>query len=303
MIRVNPDCYPCFLRQVETACRQGGLTEAATLQSMSRAARYIASIDPVVVPAKVASRLHAIVREASGVTDPFDDVKRDQKNRFRETYSKVRGKVHERGEGVESAVLLAGAGNMYDFGIISEGEAERFLGNMDALTRGVYEIDHFMSALGRAKLVGMLLDNTGEAPFDLVLAEQLMDKGIEVWFGVKGGPVIDDLTYPDALELGLDENIRIVSNGSQAVGTDLGDVSTEFLEMLHKSDLVISKGQANFETLYGSLENCFFLFVCKCPVVEKITRADYGSVMLMANRVADEAGKNRGISQFKQSQR
>ncbi|NIO16853.1 MAG: DUF89 family protein [Deltaproteobacteria bacterium] len=299
MIRVNPDCYACFLRQVETACRQGGLTEAAALRSLSRAARYIGSISADDVPARVASRLHAIVREASGVADPFDDVKREQKKRFRETYSKVRAKVDERGEGVEAAVLLAGAGNMYDFGIISEGEAERFFGDMDALTRGVYEIDHFMGALARAKVVGMLLDNTGEAPFDLVLAERLMDGGIEVWFGVKGGPVIDDITYSDALELGLDENIRVVSNGSQAVGTDLGDVSAEFLDMLHKSDLVISKGQANFETLYGSLENCFFLFVCKCPVVEKITRADYGSVMLMADRVADEAGKNRGISQFK----
>jgi uncharacterized protein with ATP-grasp and redox domains len=299
MIRVHPDCYACFLRQVETACKQGGLDEAATTRSLKRAALYISSVKTDDVPARVASRLHQIVRETSGVIDPFDNVKKEQKRRFEELHSMVREKVSERGDGIEPAIFLAGAGNMYDFGIISPMEAERFFGNMDSLSKGVFEIDTLMSALSSSKIVGILLDNTGEAPFDLVLAERLFDMGIEVWFGVKGGPVIDDITYLDALELGLDKKVPVVSNGSQAVGTDLEDISSEFREMINRSDIVISKGQANFETLYGKLEGCFFLFVCKCPVVEKVTGADYGSIMLMANRVVDEAGKVRGISQFK----
>lgn len=299
MITINPECYPCFLRQVETACRMARLGETATMKSLKRAARYISTIDGGSVPADVATALHGIVRETGGVNDPFEEIKNEHKKRFAHLLSLVREMGANAGDDLEQFLLFSGAGNMFDFGLISPEEAEGFLKGMGTLSKGVFEIDPLLDDLRSSQVVGILLDNTGETPFDLVLAERLQERGIDVWLGVKGGPVIDDITYLDALDLGLIEKFPVISNGSQAVGTDLADSSPEFLEMLKASDLLISKGQANFETLYGKLEKCYYLFVCKCPVVEKATGADFGSIMLMADGITHEADGSGRFSQFR----
>ena len=104
--------------------------------------------------------------------------------------------------------------------------------------------------------------------------------------GVKGGAVLDDLTFPDAQRLGLSAYGELVSNGNRGVGTDLSLCTEDFRRRLHGSDLVLSKGQGNFETLGGRGRNAFCLLRCKCPVISRAVGRPEGEFLLL-----DSAGR------------
>ena len=99
--------------------------------------------------------------------------------------------------------------------------------------------------------------------------------------GVKGGAVLDDLTLAEAQRLGLSVYGELVSNGNRGVGTDLPLCADDFRRRLYGSDLVLSKGQGNFETLVGRVPNAFFLLRCKCPVISRAVDRPQGAFLLL----------------------
>jgi len=294
MVRVEPECYPCFLDQVLKACVLGGADPRTTAACLRKASAMISRVSEDDVPARAASALHEMIREIAGLDDPFNELKERAIDRFQELYELARGRVDSSSERLKVALELSGVGNMFDYGIVTEEEAEEFLNNFESAAGNGFDYEGFVSTLEKAVSVGMLLDNTGEVPFDLVLAEILRDMGKEVWLGVKGGPVIDDLTIEEARRLGLTDRFEVISNGSRGVGTLLEESSEEFRRKISESDLVLSKGQANFETLWGHLPNCAFLFVVKCPVIERITGFPRGTVLLKGSWSAREGEGDRG---------
>ncbi len=288
MIKVNPECFPCFLKQVVTTCSHGGVTEELALSCLSESSRYLSTIQVEEVPARIATKLHEIVRTVSRVDDPFRSLKDEEMGGFSEMRAAVREKVMSSRDPVNEALFYSGVGNMFDYGIISRESARNFLRDIPSIKRGIFFSDASKEALLNSKKVGILLDNTGEAPFDAVLAEVLQEMGVQVWLGVKGGPVIDDITFDDASVLGLPGDFEVLSNGNRGVGTDLETCSSEFINALEESDLILSKGQANFETLWGTLEKGLFLFVCKCSVIEGITGEAFGTIILKDGREPHE---------------
>jgi uncharacterized protein with ATP-grasp and redox domains len=97
---------------------------------------------------------------------------------------------------------------------------------------------------------------------------------------VKGSPVLNDVTREDAVQVGLDRVCRVIDNGSDAIGTIIEWTSAEFQEAFGASDLVISKGQGNFETLTQAGKRTFFLFQSKCDLVSKELGLSPGSMLL-----------------------
>ncbi len=98
--------------------------------------------------------------------------------------------------------------------------------------------------------------------------------------GVKGSPVINDSTGEDALESGLAGVCRVIDNGSDSVGTILERTPASLRRTFHDARLIISKGQANFETLVETGKTIFFLFQSKCGVVSKELGLSVGSMLL-----------------------
>ena len=115
---------------------------------------------------------------------------------------------------------------------------------------------------------------------------RLAREGKSLWIGVKGGPVIDDLTEAEARGIGLSVYGEIVSNGNQGVGTDLDLCPPGFQARIASSDLVLSKGQANFETLVGRVRHAFFLLRCKCPVVSRALGRKEGEMIVLDGEAA-----------------
>ncbi|HZD54935.1 MAG TPA: ARMT1-like domain-containing protein [Candidatus Aquicultoraceae bacterium] len=281
MITLSPECYPCFFRQADTAARAGGASESDRREIAGRVAGILAGRTGPEIPAGIATDLHEAVREALGSDDPFREVKEREFRRFQEIARLAESIVASCADPVAAAVGMAVFGNIMDSGIVDpeamEEEIRRLRGE-----DGFREIpDGLREGIRRARTVGILLDNAGEAAFDVPLLSRLGREERRLWIGVKGGPVIDDLTGEEAVRIGLSAYGEIVPNGNRAVGTDLALCTREFRERLGRSDLILSKGQANFETLHGRLRNAFFLFRCKCPVVSRALGRPEGDLVVL----------------------
>ena len=144
----------------------------------------------------------------------------------------------------------------------------------------------FKSVLHRAKTILYLADNAGETVFDRVLIEEIMRlyPAKKIIYAVKEKPIINDALRKDAYACGINTIAEVVSSGSDAPGTVLSLCSRDFLRKFKNADMVISKGQGNFEALTGTRRPVFFLFMAKCPVVARHMRCQIGSIILRYNR-------------------
>jgi uncharacterized protein with ATP-grasp and redox domains len=281
MIVLSPECYPCFFRQADLAARAHGASESARKAIASRVAGILADLQEEEVPARIATRLHETVREKLGTDDPFRGVKEREFARFGEIASRAESHVLASPDPLAASVWMAAFGNIMDSGIIESESMEEEAGRFAAEGRSREIPDRLREGILRARTIGVLLDNAGEAAFDVPLLSRLGGEGRAVWIGVKGGPVIDDLTEAEAHRLGLSAYGEVVSNGNRGVGTGLELCTREFQDRIAGSDLILSKGQANFETLFGHLRNAFFLFRCKCPVVSRALGRPEGDLIVL----------------------
>jgi uncharacterized protein with ATP-grasp and redox domains len=138
-----------------------------------------------------------------------------------------------------------------------------------------------------------LTDNAGEIVFDRFLIEQLPFDRVTVV--VRGFPVINDATIADAETAGLTDIVEVMTNGSDAPGTILDDCSEEFRTRFAEADLIIAKGQGNYETLRECLRPIFFLLRVKCPLVANDLDCPVGSMVLRPSNALTNTGvKTRG---------
>jgi len=218
-------------------------------------------------PPAAAQKMHHMLRMKTGIIDPY----RDAKDRFNvmamELFPALYKRVSASADPFAAAVRLAIAGNVIDLGAKGNlTESDAFTAMERALDEPVAgDIGEFRKAADSAERILYIADNAGEIVFDRALISML-PRG-KVTAAVRGKPVINDATMDDAIRAGIPDIASVIDNGSDAPGTILDDCSPGFIAEYHKADLVISKGQGNYETLSDEKKNIFFLFKIKCPVV------------------------------------
>jgi uncharacterized protein with ATP-grasp and redox domains len=185
--------------------------------------------------------------------------------------------LSEAGNALETAVRLSIAGNIIDAGPNRGFDLRATVERVLSEPFGIEDLEALRDALSRASRVLYLADNAGETVFDRLMIETI---GVPVLYAVKGGPVLNDATLEDALEAGIEGAAHIISTGSNAPGTVLEQCSMEFREVYEGAELIIAKGQANYETLSGEGPKLFFLLQAKCPVIAAHLRVPVGSIVL-----------------------
>jgi hypothetical protein len=237
-----------------------------------------ASLDEV--PARTTTLIHRLLREEAGV-DPYAEVKATYNRLALERLPGLQRMAAEAPDRLEAAVRLAIAGNVIDFGIYESIDLDKAVSDAFQLPLSNNEYRGFAAAIETADRILYLCDNAGEIVFDRVLLEALRDRGKAVTVAVKGAPVINDATLEDAHAVGLHDCAAVIDNGNDGVGTLLEACSPRFMNEYRTADLIISKGQANFETLVQSGDSrIFFLFKSKCPVVSSFLNREDGAVVL-----------------------
>lgn len=278
-MKVHIDCFPCFLKQAVIALRVGTSDEFLQRSVLKSVLEDIGSADTSKPPAFATTFIHRRIRQMLG-KDPFREIKSEYNRKALALYPSLKKTVDESDDPLETSVRLAIAGNVIDFGIFTsfdiEGTISRSLGSPLA----VDDYRSLTDALSRTDEILYLLDNAGEIVFDRLLIETLLSLGKNVKAVVKGSPVINDSTMEDADQSGLAGICEVIDNGSEGVGTILEWTASSFRETFRDAKLIISKGQANFETLADARKTIFFLFQSKCGVVSRELGLSVGSMLL-----------------------
>jgi len=286
-MKTSLDCVPCFVRQTLDASRMVSDDPAMHEQMLREVLLWISEMDLSESPPVLAQRIHCRLRELTGVVDPYREAKAQHNQMAMEMFPVLQAEVASSKDPFSRAVHLAIAGNIIDLGVksgLSEVEIHASL-EQAASEELLGDLEAFRVAVNQATRILYLADNAGEIVFDRLLIEQLPLKRVAL--AVRGAPIINDVTRVDAQAAGLDGLVEVIDNGSDTPGTVLAECSEEFQKRFFEADLIISKGQGNFETLSDSLENIFFLFKAKCSVAADQVGCPVGTQVLFRRNGAE----------------
>jgi uncharacterized protein with ATP-grasp and redox domains len=250
---------------------------------------YVAELKRDKTPAENSTLILHKIYELMENKDPFYKAKRESNFAVMKLWPKLRVLLDESEDRLFTAIKLAAAGNIIDMGILADFDIDKSVQEALEVDFAFNHYQELKERLGRARRVLIVGDNSGEIAFDRLLAEELIKLGVEVVYGVKGGPVLNDATVADAKEVGMDEVVRVITNGNSFLGTVTEHCSPEFLAEFNNADVVISKGQANYESLEGTKEaadKTFFILRAKCDVVAENLGVKLGEIVLKQNKVA-----------------
>jgi uncharacterized protein with ATP-grasp and redox domains len=224
-----------------------------------------------------------VVAAITGNPDPFRAKKREH-NDLALTMERELDKIVESApDKLRAALQLAAAGNVIDMGILKSFDIKDAV--KQVLEQGFAADDYgeLVEALSSAKEILVVGDNAGEIVFDKPLVKLLTDRA-RVFYAVKSVPIINDATEEDAEYTGMSEIASVLATGTGVIGAPIDCVSDEFRHVLDRSDLIIAKGQGNFETMDVLPHNIFFILKAKCPAVAHEMGVRLHEVGLVSNR-------------------
>jgi uncharacterized protein with ATP-grasp and redox domains len=280
-MRTYLDCYPCFLRQALEAARMAGADDNQQYRVLQEVLNELGRFKLTSTPPEMAYRIHQIVRQEMGGRDPYRQAKENSTRQALALYPRLKTMVAKADDPLETAVRLSIAGNIIDLGMAREYNLEETIERVLTQPFAIDAMAALREAIAKTEQILYLADNAGETVFDRVLIETLAKP---VTYVVKGGPILNDATRQDALAAGLDWIATLVDNGSNALGTLIELCSEEFRSRLTAADLIIAKGQANYESLSGTDAPIFFLLQAKCPVIARDLGVPVRSIVVLANR-------------------
>lgn len=276
-MKASPDCYPCFFIQALKTTRIITSDEKTILEILKEVSTALPQIPFNGTPPEIGREVYRIISRRTGIKDPYKDVKEKCIDQALSIYPELKRSVESSEDRLMTAVRLAIAGNVIDFGTDSSFDLTEELETILSQDFAVNHFKEFREVLKEARSILYVADNAGETVFDRLLIEEL-DK--PVIYAVRDKPIINDATREDARLSGLDKVSEIMSSGCDTPGTILKFCSEEFLEAYRSADLIISKGQGNYEALSGEKMPMFFLLKVKCQVVARDLGVRNGSIIL-----------------------
>lgn len=240
--------------------------------------RVIPTISDEVTPPQIGREVYRIVSRLTGIEDPFKEAKKQCTEQALSLYPTLKEKVASSSDRMMTALRVAIAGNVIDFGSNVAFNLDKDVHSILTQEFAINQYQEFRNGLSKAEKILYIADNAGECVFDRVLIEEI---GRPVTYVVRENPIINDAVLEDALAAGIGDVAEIISSGTDAPGNILPLCSEEFLKVYRVADFIISKGQGNYEGLSEEDRPIFFLLKAKCPVISKHIGVEQGSIILM----------------------
>ncbi len=288
-MKLQPECVACIIAQVKTVTQMLHLPQMKAEAAIQETYDFLKTANYEGCTPESMGDLWQILLCSIGESDPYAAIKSLCNQEAERLVPSTSEKIAHANDPFGIALKYAVAGNLIDYGLEHPVSIEEQNALIDAIASTDFSIDDSVKlrdALHGAKSLLYLGDNAGEIVFDRLLIEQINEQypQISVTFVVKGSAVLNDATMRDALEAGLDKVSRVIDNGDYSPGTVLLRSSEAFRHEFAASDVVLSKGQGNFESLNEeNKENLFFLFTAKCDTICAAAGVPKLSIVCMKN--------------------
>jgi len=284
-LRTYLDCLPCLLNQALKAARAATDDEKLHRQVLNSVAEMIPELSLGMKPPEIAQQCYQLVYKIVGNSDPFREAKAEANHTALGLYPRLMELVDASEDRLLTACKLAIAGNSIDLGpSLNYGSVANIMETAFESPLSINHYEQFIKSVNNAQNLLYLGDNAGEIVFDRVLIEELHRiKHLEINFVVRDRPIINDATAHDALAAGIDRVAGIISNGSDAPATILSQCSSEMLKLYRDAEVIIAKGQGNYESLNEEPDNIFFFLKAKCHLVSEAMNVNVGDAILKHN--------------------
>lgn len=284
-MKASFDCIPCIVRQTVEAARLGSADQATQRDIINKTLQYLQDADFDVTPPELGKHIYQMISESLGGVDPYKDLKHGMNAYMLKHYNELKRFVYFSDDPVYLAAKLSIVGNQFRFDDTAPAaHLQEMLAEVNKLHFAVDDYSQFLDDLLKSRHILFLADNAGEIVFDKLFIEVLKrfypERGHKFIVVVRGAPIINDATRADADLVDLDDVATVIDNGDNAPATVLKHVSQEMRTYYDRADLIISKGQGNFETLDQESKRIYFMFRIKCPVISKELNAEEGALVL-----------------------
>jgi len=261
------DCLPCMLRQVLEASRMATDDVDIQQQIIDETFKILPDYRHYACSPELAMVMHQIVNKHTSKSDLYRAIKDRDIAAAKQCYPDLEKFWKDNQSSLYWALKISATGNSLDAAISQSVDMRQVITKELQKPFDQCDLTSFENKLKTASSILIVGDNAGETVFDRILVKFMMPR--HVYYAVRNAPIINDAIIEDANNSSLDQYATILSNGCNAPGAILDQCNESFLDLFHKVDLVISKGQGNFEALSGCDRDVYFLLKAKCSVIAK----------------------------------
>jgi len=276
-----------MMAQAFRSAELSGLAGEDLREAMRETAAILEDVDPSWSPPEAAAVFYDRIKELSGLDDPFRGLKEESNEKALALLPRLREEASKASDPLSYALRVAIAGNIIDFGAHADpGDLEENVRKVLGSKPFVDHTEKLRGDLEAASSALLICDNAGEIVLDRLLCEVVKSlyPDLALIAAVRGGPAINDAMVRDAEQAGLDTVYPVITTGLAMAGIDLDRCSAEFREAFFEADVILAKGQGNFETLDSRDENIHLLFQVKCDCVSGFLRAEKGAAVIWSLR-------------------
>jgi uncharacterized protein with ATP-grasp and redox domains len=273
-MKINLKCLQCNIGQIIKVADIVDATENQKEWAARAVFEYLKDIDFSKSNPEIMSGTWKIITKGFDNEDPYKDIRIYYNNALMEVYDDIKKLVESSENRFKSGLMMAVTGNLIDFGANHNFSIDLLIEKLHMLeSDNCLEIDHsdnLYEKLLNGKSLLYIGDNCGEIVLDKIFIEEIQREfpQIEVYFSVRGEPILNDVTMMDANMVRMSEVANVIESGDGAPGTVLSQTSAEFKKLFDNADVIIAKGQGNYESLSDvKREGLFLTLMAKCPVV------------------------------------
>jgi uncharacterized protein with ATP-grasp and redox domains len=280
-MRTFLDCYTCFLRQALEAARNAGADEALQERIVKKVLLLLTESPITDKPPEISEFVQQILRAELNDPDPYAALKRSSTQEALALLPWLQEVIQNSPDPLATSMRLSVAGNIIDFGASWDFNLPEVIEQVLSTDFGIFDLEEIKMGLASAKFILFLADNAGETVFDKLLIEQIKKPVI---YAVKSSPVMNDATRADAISAGVDQIAGIIETGTAIPDASLEKSTPEFSQLFQTADLIISKGQGNYEMLSKNQQPIFFLLKAKCTIIARDLKVPLGSFVLKKSK-------------------
>jgi len=261
-MHIKPDCITCIMNQTLKVSKLLEVDDATAKKMLDSTAEILIRHDLERTPPQIAKETYQKIAELTGVADPVAKAKEVATQMALKVDTSVVTNLHD-------AVKFAVIGNVIDFGAQKQLDLNETIASHLHKAFGIDDFETFEKELQTARTLVYIGDNTGEHIFDKKLIEVIKETyDIEVYYFVRGEPIINDVTIKEAAL--LEDVATIIDTGVPTPGFDLGYANETSKRLFEEADIVLAKGMGNYESLYDVCDRVlYYLFIVKCSVVSE----------------------------------